>query len=269
MIQIRLWEDCNNNCSFCSLGVQKGHLLLESKISRIKKLIDVSDDTISLIGGEFFEGQLFGCENIWLKTISKLSCNRLFISANLIHQQYLLKETLAIRPDILLCTSYDTVGRFHTNSLRLNWLERVGNLIPNVFCTIIPTQDIFSDIFIDKIPCDINLCEPHLGISWLRSVDKSNYHENLVSENKIFNLPKRRDFLTWLSKRPKLVNRLLHYRECHFNDIISFDRENNFCYEEKNRFHNQDFIAPCGHPWFSRCYADSDNCLLCDLEEFY
>ena len=157
--------------------------------------------------------------------IKNIGCSDLFITANLINEQYLLEETLKIRPGILICTSYDSVGRFKNEGQKYKWLERVSS-INNIFCTIIPTQDMIKDLFIDKIKCGINLCEPHLGVDWYTSVKKDDYHSILVRENKIFNLPKRKDL---------------------FND------PNN--------------IANCGHPYFSRCYADSDRCLECDLEE--
>ena len=107
MIQVRLWNDCYNNCSFCSLK-DKTHnwTKVEDKKARINKLLELSDDTIGLIGGEFFEGQLRGCEQEWFNMIRKISCDRLYITANLINEPYLLEETLILRPDILLCTSY-------------------------------------------------------------------------------------------------------------------------------------------------------------------
>lgn len=265
MIQVRLWNDCSNNCSFCSLG-KKPITKIEDKKVRLLKLSQLKDDKIGIIGGEFFEGQLRGCENEWLEMIKNISCSDLFITANLIYEPYLLKETLEIRPDILLCTSYDSVGRFKNQKLKEDWLARVNSL-SNIFCTIIPTQDIINDSFIDKIQCGINLCEPHLGIDWLKNVDKKHYHDILIEENKIFNLPKRKDLLKWLLKHPFILENLKNYKATHFNTILSFDQNNNFIYESFDRFEDDNFMADCGHPYFSRCYADSDKCLICDVEE--
>ena len=266
MIQVRLWNDCSNNCDFCSLGNKKKITRPEDKRERILKLLELTDDKIGIIGGEFFEGQLKGCEDEWLTMIKNLSCSDLFITANLIYKSYLLKETLEIRPDILLCTSYDTVGRFKNHNLKEDWLGRVNSL-SNVFCTIIPTQNMINDTFIDKIKCGINLCEPHLGIDWYNQVDKQHYHEHLIKENKLFNLPKRKDLLNWIIRHDNVLLLMKNYTKTHFNTILGFDENNEWIYEFNDRFHDSNFIAECGHPYFSRCYADSDKCLMCDLEE--
>lgn len=267
MIQVRLWNDCYNNCTFCSLK-DKTHkwTSIEDKKARINKLLKLEEDKIGLIGGEFFEGQLRGVEKEWFNMIRNIRCDKLFITANLINQQYLLEETLLARPDILFCTSYDTVGRFKNEIQKINWLNRVNSL-PNVFCTIIPTQDMIEDPFIDKIKCGINLCEPYLGIEWYKQIDKAHYHENLIRDNELFNLPKRKDLLAWISKHKNVLNLMKNYEATHFDTILGFDEHNNFCYESYNRFKDNNFIAECGHPYFSRCYADSDKCLCCDLEE--
>lgn len=265
MIQIRLWNDCYNNCSFCSIK-NKNITTIANKIARINKLNELNDNKIGLIGGEFFEGQLKNIEKEWLAAINNINCDKLFITANLINEQYLLEETLKIRPDIIICTSYDTVGRFKNNDQKEIWLKRV-NSIKNIFCTIIPTQDMINDKFIDKIKCKINLCEPHLGLDWLKKVEKHYYHENLIKENNIFNLPKRKDLLKWLMNHPDTLNLIKNYKLNHFNTILTFDNNNNFVPESYNRFNDDNFIAKCGHPYFSRCYADSDKCLICDAEE--
>ena len=207
MIQIRLWNDCGNNCDFCSLG-KKDITCLQDKKERINKLTEFFDNRIGLIGGEFFEGQLYGCEEEWLTMIKNLRCKELFITANLIYKPYLLEETIKIRPDILLCTSYDSVGRFKKEKLKEDWLKRV-NSMDNVFCTIIPTQNMVEDDFIDKIKCHINLCEPHLGLEWYRNVDKREYHKHLIEDNKIFNLPKRNDLLRWIFRHDDIL--LFHH----------------------------------------------------------
>ena len=57
------------------------------------------------------------------------------------------------------------------------------------------------------------------------------------------------------------------YNNTHFSTILTFDSNNNFIYEYENRFNDDNFMADCGHPHFSKCYADSDKCLMCDVEE--
>lgn len=264
-IQIRVWNDCSNGCSFCSLS-HKGITNIADKKIRLDKISKIKNNKIGLIGGEFFEGQLKGCEEEWLSMIATLRCNSLFITANLIKDPYLLKETIRLRPDILICTSYDTVGRFKSENQKEMWLKRVKQL-KNVFCTIIPTQEMIHDPFVDKIPCGINLCEPHLGIEWYATVDKSNYHNELIKQNNRFSLPKRNDLLRWIYGHPNILKIMKNYKTTHFNDIYMFDNSNMLIPEETNRFNDKNFVAKCGHQYFSRCYADSENCLMCDLEE--
>ena len=267
MIQVRLWNDCFNNCAFCSLK-DKTHkwTSTEDKKARLNKLLELKEDKIGIIGGEFFEGQLRGVEKEWLNMIRNLRCDKLFITANLINCQYLLEETVRARPDILLCTSYDTVGRFKNDIQKKMWLDRVNSL-PNVFCTIIPTQDMLGDPFIENIQCGINLCEPHLGIEWYKNIDKAHYHENLIRDNELFNLPRRKDLLKWIAKHKNILALMKNYEYTHFDNILGFNENNNFCYEAYNRFKDKNYVAECGHQYFSRCYADSDRCLACDLEE--
>ena len=264
-MQIRLWKDCTNGCTFCSLK-NRETTKLEDKITRIKTIKDFHDTKIGLIGGEFFEGQLRGCEEEWLSMIASLRCDFLFISANLIQTPYLLNETLSVRPDIVICTSYDTSGRFHKDGQKEAWLKRVKEL-RHVFCTIIPTQDMLTDSFIDQIPCGINLCEPHLGVDWYKNVNKQHYHETLIKENNIFNLPKRNDLLKWMCKHPNVLQMIKNYKVTHFNDIYGFDSNNHIVSEVLHRFEDNNFRAKCGHQYFSRCYADSDKCFACDMEE--
>lgn len=265
--QLRLWDECSNNCSFCSIK-NKSRISLDDKKERIKKVLElhINPQEFGIIGGEFFEGQLIGCEKEWLKMIESIKCNKLFITANLIHNQYLLYETLEANKNIIICTSYDTVGRFKTTKDRNTWLHNVKNL-PNVFCTAIITEDLINDKFINEIPCGINICEPHLGIEWYKQVDKTNYHDILVKENSIFNLPKRDHFLQWIVKHPNILNIAKAYNNNHFNNIITFDKNNNIVYEFKERFKDINTVNTCGHPYFSQCYADSNRCMLCDIEE--
>lgn len=264
-IQIRLWNECGNHCTFCSLK-DKTPISIESKKKRIQSIQSTKADTIGIIGGEFFEGQLKGCEKEWLQMIKDISCDHLMVTANLINGDYLLKETLDVRPDILICTSYDTMGRFKSDKQRIEWLNRVNSL-DNVFCTVIPTEDLINDNFIDNIKCGIGICEPHLGIDWYKNIDKENYHAHLIKENRLFNLPNRKEFIDWIVKHQNIIDNSKNYFNNHFSTIITFDNNDNIVYEEQDRFNDSNNISECGHPYFSKCYNDSKMCMRCDIEE--
>ena len=63
--QWELWWECNNRCKFCYLGEENKETFEERQLASIRKLkeelknLDYSYyNNISLIGGEFFQGQL-------------------------------------------------------------------------------------------------------------------------------------------------------------------------------------------------------------------
>ena len=284
-IQIRPWLDCINNCTFCSLQDRSRKTSLEQKKIRLNKtseLVKTLDaKTIGLIGGDFFEGQLKGCEKEWvglLETLLKTQA-QILITANLIHEQYFLDETIGLlKKRLLLCTSYDELGRFHTKQARDNWfaqIERLHNLGVNIFCTCIPTQDFLEAQIYEqpkaetKLPAwlNINLCDPHLGVDWYIHIDKNTYHEHLIKENTLFNLPKRKTAIQWMKQNPSAALRYADYNNTHSDTIYGFDKNNMFIKEIGERLNSRDFVNPaCGHPFFSQCYADSNQCMMCDAD---
>ena len=324
-IQIRPWLDCMNNCSFCSLQNRNRKTSLEQKKIRLKKTADfvqtLDAKTIGLIGGDFFEGQLKGCETEWVGLLEALLKTKaqILITANLIHEQYFLDETInTLKNRLLLCTSYDEVGRFHTKQARANWFEQIGRLHNkevNLFCTCIPTQD-FLEAQLGKPPktgdhdetqieeqvrtegqahankqqpnpeqscqkaqpdpeeqnklpewLNINLCDPHLGVDWYIKIDKNTYHEHLIEENNLFNLPERKTAVRWMKQHPHTAMRYANYNESHSDTIYGFDENNELFKEINERLSSKDFVNPaCGHPFFSQCYADSSKCMMCDAQ---
>ena len=65
-IQFELWEECNNNCSFCYLGKNNRYTPEKVKLNSLKNAYDTickeetykDFDTVAYLGGEFFQGQL-------------------------------------------------------------------------------------------------------------------------------------------------------------------------------------------------------------------
>ena len=277
-VQIRLWDDCINNCSFCSLQNRCRKTPLQSKKTRLTKAAALSRDfrakQIGIIGGDFFEGQLKGCEEEWFELLEALlqTDSEILISANLIHKQYLMQETIdKVVNRLLLCTSYDEVGRFHTQLARKNWLANIEKLHSqgvNIFCTCIQTQDFLEAE--TKLPqwLGVNLCDPHLGVDWYLNVDKNDYHEHLINENKLFNLPKRRTAIKWMREHPEITKRYAEYNSTHSDTIYSFNNNDEIIKEVNERLTSTSSVNPeCGHPFFSMCYADSDKCMMCDAEQ--
>lgn len=276
-VQIRLWNDCVNNCSFCSLRNDCRKTSPSSKKTRLKqaaKLIEEIDASqIGLLGGEFFEGQLKGCEDEWLMLLHSMldSGAHLSITANLIHEQYYLKETIEVlRERLLVCTSYDEVGRFHSKLAVANWfsnIEKLNSESVNLFCTCIPTQDFLTAEYSLPEWLSVNLCDPHLGVDWYINVDKTNYHKHLTEENNLFNLPKRATFIRWMREHLDIARRYVAYDTSHSDTVYDFDENDCLTKLFHERLVSSNCINPhCGHPYFCQCYADSDKCMMCDAQ---
>lgn len=156
--QWELWECCNNLCDFCYLGKDNRHTdkkrqlkSLEDLINNLENLDYTVFNNISLIGGEFFQGQIADKDvnHLFFKMIDKLSelyvdkkIGSIWITATLtIGDQADLYKTLEIfeRRGVLplpeygasgvwICTSWDPVGRFRTNERLKNWEFHMKNI---------------------------------------------------------------------------------------------------------------------------------------------
>lgn len=149
--QWELWHYCNSLCSFCYLGKENR---IHNKERQLKSINDLDlainslnyneYNNISLIGGEFFQGQLNDEEihdkffNIIKKIFSKYlekKIGSMWITVTLTigDQKHLyelldLAEKMKIFPvdkygasGLWLCTSWDSAGRFHTKKMEQNW----------------------------------------------------------------------------------------------------------------------------------------------------
>lgn len=276
-IQIRPWRDCINKCSFCFLqDYSCNTTTVEQKKLRLQKITkfvnEASAKIFGLIGGDFFEGQLHGCENEWLELMNAFTNKGvlLYISANLINKQYFLEETLDALKDcpFMICTSYDEVGRFHTNEKKQAWFKRIEELhnkAIDVSCTCIPTQEFIESSVQFPDWLTINLCDPQISIQWLFTADKQNYHDCFIKANNYFNLPERRSTIAWFKKHPQIVTNYSNYTDNHSNIVYHFNENDELVPELEDRFSTDLIINPkCGHPYYAKCYADSDRCMMCD-----
>ena len=69
ILQYELWQECNNRCTYCTLGNNAvktpDYMKLESintAISELRQLVKGEVSTLGFIGGEFFQGQLYNPE---------------------------------------------------------------------------------------------------------------------------------------------------------------------------------------------------------------
>ena len=174
---------CNNLCSYCYLGKENRHTDKERQMTSLTDLhraIDELDtriyNNISIIGGDFWQGQLVDKEvhdsfMLLMEKCAKLYADgkigSLWITCTMtIGDQKDLYEMLDIfdrykaypDPDygssgLWLCTSWDVHGRFHTPDRLENWeyhIQHIHETRPWVKfnCTIILMED-FLQNYID------------------------------------------------------------------------------------------------------------------------
>ncbi len=161
-LQFEIWNNCNNNCDFCYLKESRVISSPEQQIANIKKVKQIIEqeiqgyNAVGLAGGEFFQGQLKYCKNEFfdlLKFICAQDIKELWLAAILIDEnQDDLWETLDLLPKdkrILLCTSYDTIGRFHTAEQEEQWFKNIKRVAEKYSHVVLHTQTIITQHFID------------------------------------------------------------------------------------------------------------------------
>lgn len=134
-IQFELWPDCNSGCPFCYLNGTKRITKLNEKRKNIADCLNTLKNeelmkdynAVGLIGGEFFQNQLKDIESNWFQLLCYLKflletrkIKEVWIASSLINIKHVYLDTISmlneiqLNPDqrIMLCTSYDTIGRF-------------------------------------------------------------------------------------------------------------------------------------------------------------
>ncbi len=187
MIQYNLWSDCKNNCEFC---FNKDRTKNVNKIENIKKIIELINldevkkySKVSIIGGELFDSK-FDEElkkyfyNLADTIIKKENFKELYIMTNLLYNIDLeLNDFLKYinnRIKIVICTSYDLKGRFHTEN-HLKLFNKNFAYLKNKYTMHIEIilTDIFMKSFIDgsfnyknfvkQYTNNIDFIAPHCG----------------------------------------------------------------------------------------------------------
>lgn len=182
--QWQVWPYCNNKCKFCFLGEANSQYIKErqhTSLNDLSKAIDNLDfniyNNISLIGGEFFQGQLDDPEthDLFFSVIKKIfqlyvkkKIGSMWITCTLTigNQKHLyelldLANEMGVYPiegynssGLWLCTSWDAKGRFHTKELQRNWENNMLNIKEQYpwikFNTTIILQKAFIDLYLNN-----------------------------------------------------------------------------------------------------------------------
>ena len=274
-VQLILWTDCNNDCTFCSQKNIRDNLTLEQRKNRLIKtakwIRDMSfdNDRFGLIGGELF--CFDGLEREWeliALAINQSNIERLLLTSNLIGDIHNITNFIGlIDKTITICTSYDTVGRFKDDHMKWEWRENVAMIMTtkaDVCCTSLMTQEFVNDELYLPEGVYFNLQEPIISCEWYYDEMEKNktYHIALLN-NAPVNLMKRKDFLNWAVNHHDYIEHYHEYANTHSEELYEFVND-----EIAVKYHNRMSmnIAPCGHQYSARCYIDSDRCVQCDVE---
>lgn len=303
-LQFELWKECNTKCTFCYLGKLNNHTDSAKKIKNLQNAIDILSnddiykeyDTIGLIGGEFFQGQL-NTKEVYDKFFelifllrNKAFCGyvkKIWLNATLaIGKQKDLYAVLDIFKEapceIWVLTSYDTLGRFHTKKMFDTWKYHMQNLTinyPNVKKNI---TSIITGDFILKYLSDEFLFNEYMKlyncsffIKLCAGIEEEFVSKKDTNEKLGYFFPKRVDFLKFLKKlyfeNIDLYNKAFNIEYRADTLICEYHNENvivNRDKETKIETYNPDidYIMKCGHLSIYNCYLDSSKCALCDKE---
>ena len=302
-IQFELWHECNNLCKMCFLGLENRITPIETKIRSLKEAIEgaktFKGDIIAIIGGEFFQGQLNDPEvhrlfyefiNIVINKLNTKEIEVAWVTAtltdktpkDLIEFLTFTKENWNGNGELLLCTSYDTIGRFHTEQKKLNWEENML-LIPQIDpriglnTTMILTNDLIKKYLNNEISFLDFTTKYNTGI--MIKHPNSGPYKNLQDMEKGLPgfVPERKNTLRFF-KKLKLKEPFI-FDTCVFNvnrradECIKRNNNGQSYIDLRDKLGTNEYALddeksqtmPCGHSSLYRCYIDSDACMKCDF----
>ena len=191
--QWQVWTYCNNKCKFCFLGKandihtkKRQHTSLHDLSNAVDHLDFNKYNNVSLIGGEFFQGQLNDTEthDLFFSVIKKiftlyadkkigsiwLTCTLTSKNQKHLYELLDMAENIGVMPvegydssGLWLCTSWDAAGRFHTPEYESNWEQNILAIkekYPWVkFNTTIILQQAFIDMYLRNEFKPENFCK--------------------------------------------------------------------------------------------------------------
>lgn len=310
-LQFELWQECNNHCKFCYLGNNNEFTPNEVKLNSLKNAYTViSDlnnypefDTISYLGGEFFQGQLNTPEirgsfmrlmekTAWLLKEGYIKESWIYVTLTIGDQKDLydtLKYFEGVTDKLWILTSYDTFGRFHHPKMEENWkyhMKQIHKLYPDIRfnTTTILSADCITKYLNDEISFQ-QMSEEYHTIFFFKQVGCDKEPPSKFNESHGFNfVPTRKLFLEFLRKFKRQENDLMWDKICNIQyraDVLYRNGNNLEDSMIKNIRHKdhrgaeieleyespmETAVAPCGHLYSYHAYSDCDGCVLCDKE---
>lgn len=169
-LQYELWQECNNFCTYCTLGdytittpVSMKLDALNKAIDEIKTLKQGEVSSLGFIGGEFFQGQLnnkevhetfFKLMRLVNELLNKEVISELWLNATLtIGKQedlYNVIELIDQKSKLWILTSYDSRGRFRSSQKLKNWEKHLATIHTKYPEVHVNTTSIITGDFIDN-----------------------------------------------------------------------------------------------------------------------
>jgi hypothetical protein len=279
-IQFEVWEHCMNRCSFCYNVQNSYNTDKEVKIEACKRVLSKIEnidfniyDNISLIGGDFWQGEMKDPEvkeafwkilrkiHEYLKS-KKILCT--WITATLtIGDNKDLYEMLDYFSDIeshdihdtntglWLCTSWDKIGRFHTPKHLANWeyhMDKIYNNYPNLqLNTTIILQSTLIEEYLSGDFCFNEFAKKHHtsiflktpGVGHLYQPDFNNNKAKHVDLEAFMNAKKAMEEKCpgMFVSRPmflKFLHKLLLEQPDHFHKLFNIDNRAERLYKNHN-----------------------------------
>lgn len=302
-LQFEIWQECNSLCKFCYLGQENrctpDHYKIEALKGILEKISDISifDEykTLSFLGGEFFQGQLNTPEikdlfmqvmerTAWLLDNDHIDWVWLYATLTIGNQEDLY-ETLKLfkkKEKFWLLTSYDTLGRFHTQKMEDNWkfhMKKIHELYPDMKfnVTSILSEDLIDKYLDGRFSFQSMMEEFHCKF-FLKQPGSGNMTKEAFMKYLPHFFPPRKKFLEFLRRfkqqeTDEMWTKLfdIHYRadslyRNYNNDErrMELNTRNKESKIEETVDVNHPEINKCGHLLSYAAYSDSDKCCLCD-----
>ena len=312
-IQFELWHNCTNECEFCYLNGCRKVYTEEQKRDSIKKVLDILEtnkidgfNATGLIGGELFGQQLRDPETqeLFLSLIRKMKSflvedkmKEVWLTSNLMTDDLspliktleILLEDLPKYQRVMICTSYDTKGRFHTKESYDRWynnLLKIRELFPRLCIHI---QTICTQAFVDEWFENKEKFVDFIDRGFLmdfkppatNAVDFIYYNTGLESfRQNLTKFAKTQSYKYLIEDREKFMKFWESIAMTFpdgvqkLKDFITNHVKSECCYSVPwdewfiDRWDNNKENAPCGHCWDGFSYKDyPDKCCKCDVEK--
>lgn len=285
--EISLWDNCSNGCTFCwtfrSLKANKVSIF--NKIEAVKKAQDIlknvtPEDDVLITGGEIFDTltsdedlntELSQLLNQLVLSVIFKKIRHLFIITNFLNSNqklldYFYNLLTQLSQDQLsyihITTSYDVVGRFHTEDAKKEFFKHLTQ-----FSQVLPASNLVVNTIMTKTAClailnndlDIIKLQEQYGCSWELIPFVSNITEETPTKDQVFSTLKKIEL-----QKPGFIMKFL---PDYIGDTTSVYLKLNGSQVKDSTVEKQ---LSCGHSInFTRYASDTNSCFMCDVDEYF